>query len=59
MPVPINTTEEVGQVARAFDAVQREAVRLAVEQVALRANVNDMFINLSRRSQALVERQIT
>ncbi|MCS7481874.1 nitrate- and nitrite sensing domain-containing protein [Umezawaea endophytica] len=56
--VPINTTEEVGQVARAFDAVQREAVRLAVEQVALRANVNDMFINLSRRSQALVERQI-
>ncbi|WNV91828.1 nitrate- and nitrite sensing domain-containing protein [Umezawaea sp. Da 62-37] len=57
-PVPINTTEEVGQVARAFDAVQREAVRLAVEQVALRANVNDMFINLSRRSQALVERQI-
>ncbi|MFD7658754.1 nitrate- and nitrite sensing domain-containing protein [Actinosynnema sp. NPDC059797] len=59
VPVPIHTTEEVGQVARAFDAVQREAVRLAVEQVALRANVNDMFINLSRRSQALVERQIT
>jgi signal transduction histidine kinase len=58
VPVPIHTTEEVGQVARAFDAVQREAVRLAVEQVALRANVNDMFINLSRRSQALVERQI-
>ncbi len=59
VPVPINTTEEVGQVARAFDLVQREAVRLAVEQVALRANVNDMFINLSRRSQALVERQIS
>ncbi|MBP2338022.1 signal transduction histidine kinase [Saccharothrix coeruleofusca] len=59
VPVPIHTTEEVGQVARAFDAVQREAIRLAVEQVALRANVNDMFINLSRRSQALVERQIS
>ncbi|RAS65492.1 signal transduction histidine kinase [Lentzea atacamensis] len=59
VPVPLNTTEEVGQVARAFDLVQREAVRLAVEQVALRANVNDMFINLSRRSQALVERQIS
>jgi signal transduction histidine kinase len=58
VPVPLNTTEEVGQVARAFDLVQREAVRLAVEQVALRANVNDMFINLSRRSQALVERQL-
>ncbi|WP_285751693.1 nitrate- and nitrite sensing domain-containing protein [Lentzea sp. NBRC 105346] len=59
VPVPLHTTEEVGQVARAFDLVQREAVRLAVEQVALRANVNDMFINLSRRSQALVERQIS
>ncbi|SER40398.1 Signal transduction histidine kinase [Lentzea xinjiangensis] len=59
VPVPLNTTEEVGQVARAFDLVQREAVRLAVEQVVLRANVNDMFINLSRRSQALVERQIS
>ncbi|HEY0494231.1 MAG TPA: nitrate- and nitrite sensing domain-containing protein [Kutzneria sp.] len=57
-PVPVHTTEEVGQVARAFDAVQREAVRLASEQAALRGNVNAMFVNLSRRSQALVERQI-
>jgi signal transduction histidine kinase len=57
-PVPVHTTEEVGQVARAFDAVQREAVRLATEQAALRGNVNAMFVNLSRRSQALVERQI-
>ncbi|MFI9382617.1 nitrate- and nitrite sensing domain-containing protein [Kutzneria sp. NPDC052558] len=57
-PVPVHTTEEVGQVARAFDAVQREAVRLAAEQAALRGNVNAMFVNLSRRSQALVERQI-
>ncbi|WP_223199559.1 sensor histidine kinase [Solihabitans fulvus] len=57
-PVPVHTTEEVGQVARAFDVVHQEAVRLAVEQAALRANVNDMFVNLSRRSQALVERQI-
>jgi len=58
-PVPVHTTEEVGQVARAFDAVQREAVRLATEQAALRGNVNAMFVNLSRRSQALVERQIS
>ncbi|REH32457.1 histidine kinase/DNA gyrase B/HSP90-like ATPase [Kutzneria buriramensis] len=57
-PVPVHTTEEVGQVARAFDAVQREAVRLAGEQASLRGNVNAMFVNLSRRSQALVERQI-
>ena len=57
-PVPIYTREDVGQVARAFDAVHSEAVRLAAEQAALRATVNDMFVNLSRRSQSLVERQL-
>ncbi|WHT19977.1 nitrate- and nitrite sensing domain-containing protein [Crossiella sp. CA-258035] len=58
-PVPVHTREEVGQVARSFDAVHGEAVRLAVEQALLRDNVNAMFVNLSRRSQALVERQLS
>lgn len=57
-PVPVYSREDVGQVARAFDAVHSEAVRLAAEQAALRANVNDMFVNLSRRTQSLVERQL-
>src|SRR5215472_2121542 len=47
-----------GEVARAFDQVHREAVRLAANEAALRGNVNAMFVNLSRRSQSLVERQI-
>ena len=34
------------------------AVELATEQAALRSNVNAMFVNLSRRSQGLVERQL-
>ncbi|WP_086788054.1 nitrate- and nitrite sensing domain-containing protein [Crossiella equi] len=58
VPVPVHTTDEVGQVARAFDVVHKEAVRLAVAEMALRANVNEMFTNLSRRSQEMVERQI-
>jgi signal transduction histidine kinase len=57
-PVPIHTKEEVGQLARAFDAVHGEAVRMAAQQAMLRDNVNAMFVNLSRRSQALVERQL-
>jgi signal transduction histidine kinase len=57
-PVAVQTREEIGQVARAFDAVHGEAVRLASEQSLLRRNVNDMFVNLSRRSQGLVERQL-
>jgi signal transduction histidine kinase len=57
-PVPLIGRDEVGQVARAFDAVHGQAVRLAAEQAALQAGVSAMFVNLSRRSQALVERQL-
>jgi signal transduction histidine kinase len=57
-PVPVGTREEIGQVARAFDEVHSQAVRLASEQAQLRANVNDIFVNLSRRTQGLVERQL-
>ncbi|MFI6319599.1 nitrate- and nitrite sensing domain-containing protein [Nonomuraea sp. NPDC050556] len=60
-PVPsigVNTRDEIGEVARAFDEVHREAVRLAGDEAKLRANVNAMFVNLSRRSQTLVERQL-
>ncbi len=56
--IGIDSDEEIGEVARAFDAVHREAVRLASEQAVLRNNVNAMFVNLSRRSQGLVERQL-
>src|SRR5699024_7325658 len=57
-PVPVHTEEEIGQVARAFDVVHDQAVRLAAEQALLRENVNGIFVNLSRRSQRLVERQL-
>ncbi len=42
--------------ARAFDQVHSEAVRLAGEQALLRSTFNAMFVNLSRRSQSLIER---
>ncbi|WP_188190747.1 nitrate- and nitrite sensing domain-containing protein [Nonomuraea sp. SYSU D8015] len=58
-PIGIFTRDEVGEVARAFDEVHREAVRLAGDEARLRSNVNAMFVNLSRRSQTLVERQLT
>ena len=57
-PVPVYTVEEFGQVARAFDEVHGQAVRLAAEQATLQTNVSNMFVNLSRRSQGLVERQL-
>jgi signal transduction histidine kinase len=57
-PIAIGTTDEIGSVARAFDEVHHAAVRLASEQAMLRASVNAVFTNLSRRSQTLVERQL-
>ncbi|MFG1707624.1 nitrate- and nitrite sensing domain-containing protein [Nonomuraea sp. M3C6] len=56
--VGVNTRDEIGEVARAFDEVHREAIRLAGDEAKLRSNVNSMFVNLSRRSQTLVERQL-
>jgi signal transduction histidine kinase len=57
-PIDVDSNDEIGEVARAFDQVHREALRLAANEAALRGNVNAMFVNLSRRSQSLVERQI-
>jgi signal transduction histidine kinase len=54
----IRTSDEIGEVSEAFTAVHRRAVLLAAEQAVMRHNVNAMFINLARRSQSLVERQI-
>ncbi|MDT7843568.1 sensor histidine kinase [Streptomyces justiciae] len=57
--IPITSTDEIGEVARAFDQVHREAVRLAAEQALLRGNINAIFTNLSRRNQSLIEGQLT
>jgi signal transduction histidine kinase len=59
IPIPITTKDEIGEVARAFDQVHREAVRLASEQALLRGNINAIFTNLSRRNQSLIEGQLT
>jgi signal transduction histidine kinase len=50
---------EIGQVGRAINAVQRAAVQAAVEQAELRRGVSAVFVNLARRSQVLLHRQLT
>jgi signal transduction histidine kinase len=57
-PIDVDSTDEIGEVARSFDEVHREAVRLASNEALLRGNINAMFVNLSRRSQSLIERQL-
>ncbi|MEV4656421.1 nitrate- and nitrite sensing domain-containing protein [Micromonospora sp. NPDC049301] len=57
-PAVVRSLDEIGELAEAFVAVHRSAVTVAVEQAMMRRNVNAMFVNLARRSQVLVERQL-
>src|SRR6266516_1759347 len=57
-PVAIDSDDEIGRVAKAFNSVHSVAVRTATEQAALRKSIGDMFINLARRSQSLIDRQL-
>ncbi|MCM0678660.1 nitrate- and nitrite sensing domain-containing protein, partial [Micromonospora phytophila] len=50
--------DEIGQVGRAFTEVQRTAVQSAVDEVTLRRGLNEVFLNIARRSQGLVHRQL-
>ena len=56
--LPIRSTDEIGRLATAFNSVHRVAVRVATEQAALRKSIGDMFVNLARRSQSLIDRQL-
>jgi MFS family permease len=57
-PIDVRSDDEIGEVARAFDEVHREAVRLAAAEARRRAATGAIVVNLSRRTQSLVERQI-
>jgi signal transduction histidine kinase len=50
--------DEIGQVASAFNDVHSTAVRVAGEQALLRQNLDTIVVNLSRRTQSLVDRQL-
>ncbi len=52
-------SDEIGQVGQAIDTVRQTAIRSAVEEARVRQGVNDMFRNLARRNQSLLQRQLT
>jgi signal transduction histidine kinase len=57
-PVAVETRDEVADVADALNTVQDTALDLAVEQAVLRRNIADSFVNLGRRNQNLLGRQL-
>jgi signal transduction histidine kinase len=58
-PLPIHTTEEIGQVAHAVDELHTQALLLAGDEARLRVTVNDMFETMSRRNKSLVDQQLS
>ncbi|WP_165495069.1 sensor histidine kinase [Actinomadura roseirufa] len=57
--LPPGRTTEVARLAEAFGTVQRTAVDAAVGQAELRAGVGRLFLNIARRNQTLLHRQLT
>jgi HAMP domain-containing protein len=57
-PIEVRSKDEIGHLAEAFNSVHRVAVRVAGREAVLRRSVSDMFLNLARRSQSLIERQL-
>ncbi|MFJ9566240.1 nitrate- and nitrite sensing domain-containing protein [Streptomyces fuscichromogenes] len=51
--------DETGQVAEALGTVHRAALRAAVERAELASGISGVFVNLARRSQILVHRQLS
>ncbi|WP_407840136.1 nitrate- and nitrite sensing domain-containing protein [Streptomyces sp. DSM 116496] len=51
--------DEVGQVGQALNSLQRAAIEAAVKQAELRRGVSEVFVNLARRNQVLLHRQLT
>jgi hypothetical protein len=57
-PIRVRAHDESADVAAALTSVQETAVGLAVEQAMLRRNSADSFLNMGRRYQNLLARQL-
>ncbi|MEV5412283.1 nitrate- and nitrite sensing domain-containing protein [Thermopolyspora sp. NPDC052614] len=57
-PIQAGGSIEVADVGHAFSSVQRTAVEAAVGQAKLRRGISQMFVNLARRNQTLLNRQL-
>ncbi|GAA4598576.1 nitrate- and nitrite sensing domain-containing protein [Actinoplanes octamycinicus] len=51
--------DEIGQLGQAFNDVQRTAVQSAVDEANVRRGINEVFLNIARRSQTLLHRQLS
>ena len=57
-PIAVESRDEIGKLAAAFNTVNDVTVQVAQEQAALRASIAEMFVNVARRNQVLLGRQL-
>ena len=57
-PIEVRSRDEVVDLAAALTTVQEVALRVATEQAVMRRNLADTCLNMGRRNQNLLERQI-
>jgi len=57
-PIDVDASGEIGEIARAFDQIRKEMLRLTANEATVHGKLDEMYVNLSHRSQSLVERQI-
>jgi signal transduction histidine kinase len=57
-PITVESSDEIGQLAAAFNDVNRTTIDVAREQAALRGSIAEMFVNVARRDQVLLNRQL-
>ena len=57
--IPVTSSDEVGRLAASFNAVNSTTLQIAQEQAALRGSIAEMFINVARRDQVLLNRQLS
>ncbi|WNM27500.1 ATP-binding protein [Demequina capsici] len=56
--IPVESEDEVGRLAEAFNGVNAATLSIAAEQAALRGSISEMFVNVARRDQVLLNRQL-
>ena len=59
-PIRVASNDEIGGLAKAFNTIQEVTVTVAREQAELlRKGISDLYVNLARRNQSLLDRQIS
>lgn len=56
--IDIDSTDEIGRLAAAFNDVNDTTLQVAQDQAALRGSISDMFVNIARRDHVLLNRQL-